>query len=351
MSIIDVALKHPRSPSLRATLEAAAPAFMPLCSLQYTGVMGFVDRSGKLPLPKLSVITPIPTYNPLFSKSLEEVLLTHAQKILALNKPIHVFWSGGIDSTAALLALREAGATRDQLTVTYNANSILEYQTGADMIAQTFTIDYRGMQEITRIDQTGDHVCVTGELGDEMFFMINPSIFQEWCLPENVNKLTGNWLTALSDFLDLTGEQVQLLQVFVTGAPFQIETFLQFWFWWQYCTKWQTIYLRSSRGFTPEQFATYVTRNIPFYADDDVQRWAIKNAATGLAFTPVWANIKLPLKQLIFKWNGDQDYLTNKAPEGSYRHGLSAQDGSYICKLSDGTELTTTEQLAAVLAS
>ena len=82
----------------------------PALEVMNSSVHGFfmpVDRSGTLEVTGLKIIaSPIPSADG-FNKSIEDVLLERAAEIWAVNKKVNVFWSGGIDSTAVLVALLE----------------------------------------------------------------------------------------------------------------------------------------------------------------------------------------------------------------------------------------------------
>ena len=69
---------------------------------------------------------PIPTD---FSdaQSWEYCCYTRAEELWNIGKPITLFWSGGIDSTVAFLALRDTMAITDTLHIRYTQESIDEF--------------------------------------------------------------------------------------------------------------------------------------------------------------------------------------------------------------------------------
>lgn len=73
----------------------------------YFGVP-LVDRTRTLPGPFLTqILDPIPEYDKDFAMTLPDICLARAEDVFnrADGRDIHVLWSGGIDSTAALVAL------------------------------------------------------------------------------------------------------------------------------------------------------------------------------------------------------------------------------------------------------
>ena len=64
-----------------------------------------VDRTDKFN-PFHMLYDPIPKFKN-FNKSWEECCMHEARDLWKLGKPIELFWSGGIDSSGALIALLE----------------------------------------------------------------------------------------------------------------------------------------------------------------------------------------------------------------------------------------------------
>src|SRR6266487_1681100 len=82
-----------------------------------TGVIKFPVRTKSLfPLPQMRVM----------DKTYEQLCDERAREVLGYNGPLHVFWSGGIDSTCLLVSLLKARGG-DRITVLMNRDSIAEY--------------------------------------------------------------------------------------------------------------------------------------------------------------------------------------------------------------------------------
>ena len=62
-----------------------------------------------------------------FNKTFEECCMDAAKELWKLGKPIELFWSGGIDSSGALIALLETKSQSDILSIRYTQNSIDEF--------------------------------------------------------------------------------------------------------------------------------------------------------------------------------------------------------------------------------
>jgi hypothetical protein len=86
------------------------------------------DRTKSIPhyLNITPDIHPMPGYIENYNTSFWEVTERRAKELLALDKPINVLWSGGIDSTYTLFVLRHFANDPDQVRICGTYNSILE---------------------------------------------------------------------------------------------------------------------------------------------------------------------------------------------------------------------------------
>ena len=82
---------------------------------QLVGAYMAVDRTGKFN-PLDMMYEPIPVVNK-FNKTFEECCMDAAKNLWSLGKPIELFWSGGIDSSGALVALLETKSKNDVLNI------------------------------------------------------------------------------------------------------------------------------------------------------------------------------------------------------------------------------------------
>ena len=90
------------------------------------------DRTSIVQLPFRTEIIQkhvMPDFSTIESLSLEECCSKKAHELLSDNSPIYLLYSGGIDSTLALVSLIKAGIRKDQLTVVCNTDSIRENPT------------------------------------------------------------------------------------------------------------------------------------------------------------------------------------------------------------------------------
>ena len=84
-----------------------------------------VDRIDRVN-PFNMIYDPVPTVGK-FNKTWEECSMDAAKNLWRLGKPIELFWSGGIDSSGALIALLETKSNSDMLNIRYTKDSIEEF--------------------------------------------------------------------------------------------------------------------------------------------------------------------------------------------------------------------------------
>ena len=88
--------------------------------------VGIVDRTGSMEhflniVPK----TTVPLFIPSYKATFKDICIERASELVRTGKVLHVFWSGGLDSTCLLAALSFV-APRDQIIVHMTHDSIYE---------------------------------------------------------------------------------------------------------------------------------------------------------------------------------------------------------------------------------
>ena len=88
-----------------------------------------VDRTGTIDFKlKVKSLYPIPVRDPDFNMTLRQVMMQRAEQILSDHSgEIDVLWSGGIDTTAAVVALLQVPGARERIRIRYCQRSVAEY--------------------------------------------------------------------------------------------------------------------------------------------------------------------------------------------------------------------------------
>ena len=272
------------------------------------GKFSMIDRTGTLDLGlQLMPVTPIPELAPVgtFAQCMDE----RAVEIIATGRPLNMYWSGGIDSTSALVALMKAGVTPEQLTVNYTFASLFEYERFfKDHIDGRFPT--RKLNGTVMTDVTTDKLIVTGEMGDQVFGSVKTlSMYQ--ASPSEARATA--WKDAVPDFSD---EAMAQLEQLVAIAPWKIEDAYDFLWWISFTCKWQHVYFRMGNKLAAP-YESYVNALTHFFCTDTFQRWSMDPANRYEKCDVTWESYKLKAKEYIYDFTGDEVYLATKRKVGS----------------------------------
>jgi hypothetical protein len=293
--------------------------------------LSHIDRTGTLDFGfPAKILDPIPEDGHT-SKSFADICDEAALEIIAQDKPIDVAWSGGIDSTVALVALFKNGVDLDRLrivmlpenpsTETYRERigSVAEYPEFFDKYING-KIAYDVVKDV-RDEISPDRLLVTGELGDQLFGSIRLFLRYQ---PYQIRKPYREVLDLDPTLVDI----IEILEPFIAASPVPIETIFDLMWWLNFGLKWQSVSLRI---LGPDKF--HLADNVfQFFRADDFQRWSFSNHDRKLQGCDV-RSYKMPAKEYIYDFTHDADYRDNKLKVGSLPAG-----GYYVgfcCVLDD----------------
>jgi len=233
--------------------------------------------------------------------------------------PIRLLWSGGIDSTAALSACikaAEAQSAIDVLEVWLSRHSVRENKRYFREVIKP-RLAYKKAWDITKA-LTPDALIVTGELGDQLFgsllafdYLDNGTLFQPW------EPTFRRALGSDPERIVAPDAVLQFLAPQLVRSPVPLETLFDLLWWLNFSLKWQTVQLRLAAR-VPQHYTDLHGALRHFFDTEDFQHWSVKNH--DLKIQRDWASYKFPLKQYIFDFFPDRDYLQHKCKEASLRH-------------------------------
>lgn len=288
--------------------------------------------------------------------SMSEILLDRASSILEMarseNKKIRLLWSGGIDTTAMVVAFNalteKNPALRALLTVCFCARSKEEYpQFYKDTIAKfkTYVIPQH-VRDILNDDAECGTILVTGDPADMIFgtYVMSQCVLDPPTLRAGgpfsplYMKLEASW-TIFADFMvykGLLGEQakphwIQWIQPFVDKSPIPVVTVFDFLWWCSYGFKYQhdlnRIFYNNNHERIPDEM---VNRIFNFYDTAAFSQWSYHFHQSKMRSKKVWASYKHALKDFIRGYTSDQTYYAAKLKVQSvsnnwgFEHGLDS---------------------------
>ncbi len=284
---------------------------------------GIIDRTKTLDQGfAYSVLDPIPESSSslTFAETCAEVARDIVVRARAEDRLIRVLWSGGIDSTVALVALLQAlpKAEYYRLVPLLSMISINEYP----LFFRQHILGKLPFQHVLPpiTNHFGEReLLVTGEHGDQLFG-------SDKLLPLIANGLSEEkWEDVLPLHLfEKFGRRgkvdrlLNYLQPQIAAAPVAIRTTFDLFWWLNYSVKWQQVTLRLPIfSFRPDVGELY-QRTHHFFRDPRFQQWSIGNHANR-ACTRL-GDYKMVAKEYIHAFTQDQDYLKNKTKEPSLKH-------------------------------
>lgn len=329
--------------------------------------MPLMDRTGVLKTG-LKAINKHPIPTPGKVGSFQDICDDRATSILneaeETGKRIDVHWSGGIDSTVALVSFLRNALPDDlgRIRIVMTKGSIDEYPEFYDKWVKgklnVFFMEddpnYKGRQYY--IDE--EAITVTGEHGDQIFGSDNYLVFSDPkpllmhpTLPsfyKMYSRLATGDLTGIRsiDYDECLEVMVQMalgskcvncarahteklltyVEPLLNAAPFEIVSLADFLWWINFSQKWHYVYYRTTHtNCTPIGVNTDGFRN--FFGTDSFQKWAMdeSNHRTLKVSGNRVADYKMTAKDYIYLFTKDDAYRQNKIKVGSLRLAVPKQ--------------------------
>jgi hypothetical protein len=242
--------------------------------------------------------------------SFDDCLEKRIQEIESKNKPVYVFWSGGVDSTAALVSILKFGSSdlKKRTTVLFNCYSIKEYPDFFPLIAANFKME-SSFERLSGFVEKG--ILVTGELGDQIFgsdiiFDLVPQFGEESLFDPYQNVLPKLFKNRAGDEKGI--EVFRKFENIVNEAPFPIKSAFDFLWWWNFSQKWQHVKYRFLLIDDWNSPKAAVENVFHFYDSPLFQSWSLQNH--DLKISKKLISYKQIVKDFIVKETRHSSYLT-----------------------------------------
>ena len=284
-----------------------------------------IDRTNTLKSGiRYQIIDPLPQYLGVtddFGRICLAVGEQIADRAVGEKMDVDLLWSGGIDSTAALIALYEALKKKsepERLKVVYSTESVKEYPSFFEDIIKD-NIRHKKYTPPVFGYLRSQRLIVTGEHGDQLFgsdksriHVMSGEAFRPYkeLLPFVVNRRLGS---------RTAGDRVlAYLEPQIAKSPIPIETLYDCLWWINFSLKWQHVSLRIPRRAIN---LTLDENVIHFFRDGAFQQWAYRDASHKIKDT--WESYKYIAKEFIYHYHPDDAYLAHKEKEQSLKDVIS----------------------------
>jgi hypothetical protein len=260
-----------------------------------------------------------------FNKSYKEVCIERALSIVEysrqINKPILIMYSGGIDSTTVMVSFLMAGVDTSGIRVALNTTSITE---NPNFYYNHIRGKFKTIPSEHALDLlNGEYIVVGGEFNDQLFgsdiyrSIIDYGGMELLLSPLNESRVVpfmvhaGMSENGARTWYSLLSEQIKKTNLC------EVALVKDFFWWYNFCFKWQTVYyriiLRSNNPVFNSEFTETYYRQ--FFEADDFQRWSMLNPDKKIHTG--WHGYKSTAKDLIYEYTQDLDYFKNKTKVGS----------------------------------
>jgi len=296
-----------------------------------------VDRTDTTQLPfKTDLLDKyrLPDFDKILNLTLEECCQNRALELMSLDKRIYFLYSGGIDSTLALIAFIKSGIPRRNIVVVCNDHSIREnpnfyyssIRSHFDVMATELFMQQLKTQLI-------DGIILSSEHGDSLygndyssiaFELLGGKFLEKPATKENLITFFcsgGLSYQSAACWLDLYSANLKL-------CPRVIETVYDFLWWIGFNWRWQWCGEKM-------KLRTALDPDIQtFFSSDQLQKWAVTHKQIIIEKK---TDFKRDYKQIILDYTKDQEYFDSKVKHVSFSIYYLAN--SYLAMESDGTKL------------
>lgn len=288
----------------------------------FSAGISFVDRTGLINIP-IRTSTParmaLPTPNPVFNLSFGECAVNRAKEIYQqhtkLQVPIQLYWSGGIDSTAALVAFIELlGVTEAKkcLEIVMTSSGIIENPFMWEQIIRKE--NFKILNTYKTIENwSGNAIMVNGEQGDQVHGVdIYRILIQQYGEHALMIPWTPELIIRFIQFKANVSEYdaTRLAEVLISQvkqAPIDIVTLGDFWWWINFTCKWAATFYRIVTRSNPYVDATFIDNYFfPFYGSTDFQLWSMYKREE--KHKGNWATYKWKAKEFVCDFLGNDEY-------------------------------------------
>lgn len=292
------------------------------------------------------------------SKKIGDCCIERAISLWEQHDQITIMWSGGIDSSAALIALNETKPNSKILKIFYTKESIKEFPFMYESLVKyispissnRFVTDYDFLLTGECSDQCHGHQSYESMLDvldspwEDLFFglykrlPISPKIKRiindkEMVISSDSSKISKIFSNENSY------ETYKIWSSIASKCPFPIETIKQFTWWVNFTQQWMYIQYHVPFYFEDARESYDWTRYNAFFNSQNFQKWALNHHSQKIPLKD-YRNYKQELKDWIYIYVKDKNYKDNKLKVGSYIN-LTTLEG--VKKIHDNTVVLVRE--------
>ena len=244
-----------------------------------------------------------------FTSTFEELVNRRAIELWDIGKPIRLWWSGGIDSTCALVSLLQTRRLDTSLTVYLSTNSVQENPDFYDiLVKKKVKLQWHSFDNYVYDNNQlwdGQTINVNGGGGDELFLAISSLMSIE----EFFKIKDSDWIDVMKD-----SDMLNTVVKYIDMSPYKPKTYWELLWWFA-----RSIDDLLSRYLSPRFLKDPSVYHLeyPFFYTDYFEKWALSNPYAG--HNGDYGTYKWPMKKYIYDYDKNEEYLNTKQKESSFR--------------------------------
>jgi hypothetical protein len=285
---------------------------------------GIIDRTETLDFGfKYRVLDPLPTLTDgLGFMDFEQLIKGRANDAARIasdmNRPINVLWSGGIDSTAVLIAMIQEMSEvvfKKEATISLTIGSIFEFPEFYEHLLKK-GFNFRLVSHPVSKYISHDSLNISGEHGDQLFGSDKMIPFVDAGLGD-ISYQKAIPLLMMDKLSDT--DKVDALLAFIAPvmnkSPYPIVNICDYLWWINFVFKWQQVSLRIPAWTFGNVKGSYDSL-FHFYRSNNFQKWSMSQTNKNPGKSTKY---KMPLKLFIKSHFDCESYFQNKTKEISLR--------------------------------
>jgi len=249
--------------------------------------------------------TPLPK-DYITTLSFDDVCLSVAKELWKENDRIAIFWSGGIDSTVALVALIMTNDDWQKSLVIYCSKRSIEneYPYFYNEILKKSNVEIKilDFENFYKKELFDDLYVTDGNCGD-------------WIWACNAAKRYDKFDSSYNVIINKFPSMKKYCYNLIEKCPVKITTAFDLSWWLAFNYRWD--YNKIAHGLRIDDL-NYLYAVKPFFCHDLFQKWSMSNPDKKIK--DKWNTYKWPAKDFIFRFTGDNYYRVNKLQKNSISH-------------------------------
>lgn len=280
----------------------------------------------KSPMNFKPMNAPLPCGN-VPKESLEELCVIVAKELLDKypDRQFAIFWSGGVDSTAIICSLLLAGCPKEKLIILYTPSAIEEYKKFYDYLLRNkfrmIKFPWTKLEELLK--KFNDAIFFTGWCADQLFMSNSNLTFPQYY--DKPFKYTFIDFIHKRRFFDFTNNKSQLDDIldeyeeFGNKIGLPIKYTCEATWLFNFAVKWSHVSMDLKLSLDNDEQRERV---INFFEDIRFQEWSMANYKNLVKVNPIInpKEYKKELKNVIYSFNKDQEYVDTKSKVNSWKH-------------------------------